>query len=57
MPFKTTADMAEKIGILGMIVDAKDEAAANFYKRFGFKQLVASSNRLVLPLKAISSLV
>lgn len=55
--FKTTAEMAEKIGILGMVVDAKDEQAANFYEKFGFKRLSASTNRLVLPLSALASLI
>jgi len=55
--FKITMDAAEKVGISGMVVDAKDEQAANFYEKFGFKRLIASPNRLVLPLKAISSLV
>lgn len=43
--FKTTLEAAEKIGIFGMIVDAKDERAASFYERFGFKRLNASKNR------------
>lgn len=47
--FSITKDAAEKIGTLGMIVDAKDEKAAGFYERFGFKRLTASPNRLVLP--------
>lgn len=55
--FKITAEMAEKIGILGMVVDAKDEQAANFYEKFGFKRLSASTNRLVLPLSALASLI
>jgi ribosomal protein S18 acetylase RimI-like enzyme len=55
--FKTTVEAAEKIGIFGMIVDAKDERAAGFYERFGFKRLSASKNRLVLPFSAIKKLV
>ena len=55
--FKTTLDMAKKIGILGMVVDAKDETAARFYEKFGFKRLSASSNRLVLPLSALAPLL
>jgi predicted N-acetyltransferase YhbS len=55
--FKTTIDAADKIGIFGMIVDAKDERAACFYERFGFKRLTASKNRLVLPFSAIKKLV
>ncbi|WP_446810785.1 GNAT family N-acetyltransferase [Methylomonas sp. 2BW1-5-20] len=55
--FKITVEAAEKIGIFGMIVDAKDERAAGFYQRFGFKRLSTSKNRLVLPFSAIKKLV
>ena len=55
--FKTTLDAAEKVGILGMVVDAKDETAASFYDGFGFKRLRVSKNRLVLPLSVMESLV
>ena len=51
--FKTTAEAAEKIGIFGMIVDAKHEQAVCFYEKFGFKCLSATKNRLVLPFSAI----
>ena len=53
--FKQTKVLAEKVGILGMIVDAKDEQSACFYEKFGFRRLSASPHRLVLPLSAISS--
>ncbi|WP_150047602.1 GNAT family N-acetyltransferase [Methylomonas rhizoryzae] len=55
--FKTTVEAAEKIGIFGMIVDAKDERAAGFYEHFGFKRLNASKNRLVLPFSAIKKAI
>jgi ribosomal protein S18 acetylase RimI-like enzyme len=55
--FKTTAATAEKIGILGMIVDAKDEKATGFYEKFGFKSLSANKNRLALPFSAMKSLL
>jgi ribosomal protein S18 acetylase RimI-like enzyme len=55
--FKITAEAAEKIGTLGMIVDAKDEKAAGFYEKFGFKALSASKNRLVLSYAAMKSLL
>jgi len=55
--FKTTLDAAEKVGILGMVVDAKDETAAGFYEGFGFKRLRESKNRLVLPISVMESLV
>jgi len=55
--FKITTAAAENIGISGMVVDAKDETAANFYAKFGFKRLLTASNRLVLPLSAIKPLL
>ena len=55
--FSITAEAAEKIGTLGMIVDAKDEKAAGFYQKFGFQPLSASKNRLVLPFSAMKSLL
>lgn len=55
--FKTTQSAAEKIGILGMIVDAKDEKAASYYEGFGFKRLNGTKNRLMLPLSAMEGLM
>lgn len=51
--FKTSAKIAEKIGILGIIVDAKDEAIVDFYEKFGFKRLAKTRNRLVLPFSGV----
>ncbi|SJM89862.1 Acetyltransferase [Crenothrix polyspora] len=55
--FKTTIETAEKVGIQGIIVDAKDENAARFYQKFGFIPLSMTKNRLVLPFVAIKSLI
>lgn len=55
--FKATLSAAEKIGILGMIVDAKDEKAASYYEGFGFTRLTATENRLMLPLSVMESLM
>jgi len=55
--FATTMEAAEKVGIMGMIVDAKDENAALFYQGFGFKRLAFTKNRLVLPLTALAKLI
>ena len=51
--FENTKHAADKIGILSMLVDAKDENAAAFYEGFGFRRLVATNNRLVLPISAM----
>ena len=55
--FKITPSAAEKVGILGMIVEAKDETAVAFYEGFGFKRLQRSRNKLVLPLSVMKALV
>jgi ribosomal protein S18 acetylase RimI-like enzyme len=55
--FSITKDAAEKIGTLGIIVDAKDDLAACFYEKFGFKLLSASKNRLMLPFSAMNNLL
>lgn len=55
--FQTTAEIAEKVGIQGIIVDAKDEKAALFYEKFGFKRLKGYKNRLMLPFSAIKNLL
>jgi GNAT superfamily N-acetyltransferase len=48
--FKTTKNVAGSVGILGMIVDAKDEKAAAFYRRFRFRSIEGNRSRLVLPI-------
>lgn len=40
------------LAVAGMIVDAKDETAASFYRHFGFTDLPGQSGRLLLPAKA-----
>jgi ribosomal protein S18 acetylase RimI-like enzyme len=55
--FKTTRAAAQQIGILGMIVDAKDEKAAAFYEGFGFRRLAGTQNRLALPISAMDKLL
>ena len=55
--FKITLEAAEKVGILGMVVDAKNEKAVSFYEGFGFKRLQNFTNRLVLPLSVMKTLV
>lgn len=55
--FAITRSAAGQIGILGMIVDAKDERAADFYQRFGFRRLSGAALRLVLPITAMDRLL
>jgi len=55
--FATTRATAKAVGILGLIVEAKDKPAAAFYKGFGFCPLEGSVNRLVLPITAMDQLL
>lgn len=55
--FKTTIHASETIGVMGMIVDAKNERAVSFYEGFGFIRLVGTRNRLALPLSVIKNLL
>lgn len=41
------------LAVAGIVVDAKDEAAAAFYRHFGFLPLPGQANRLLLPAKAL----
>ena len=54
--FRRTRDVAQQVGVFGMIVEAKDDMAARFYEGFGFKRLSSSAQRLVLPMTAINPL-
>jgi len=55
--FSVTKEAAEKIGTLGIIVDAIDEKAACFYEKFGFQPLSSNKKRLVLTFSAMKSLL
>lgn len=49
------AASATQIGIAGLFVDAKDDQAATFYRRFGFVPLPSDARRLFLPLSTLLS--
>jgi GNAT superfamily N-acetyltransferase len=51
------ASLSEQLGIAGLFVDAKDVAAAAFYRKFGFSSLISNPLRLFLPLGSIVRLV
>ncbi|WP_031431423.1 GNAT family N-acetyltransferase [Methylomicrobium agile] len=55
--FKTTAEAAEKVGILGIVVEAKDDRAVSYYEKFGFIRLIVTPNLLVLPFSAMKPLL
>ncbi len=50
-------DLAEKLGIHAVVVDALDAQAKTFYERFGFKTLIDGEMRLFLPLSTIRSAI
>jgi len=43
----------EHVGVHALFVDAKDERAANFYRKYGFRSLPTDSLKLVLPLPGL----
>ncbi|HAK98467.1 MAG TPA: N-acetyltransferase [Rhodobiaceae bacterium] len=55
--FKKTASIAEDAGILGIVVEAKDDKAASFYNGIGFLPLEATPQRMVLTIQTINSLL
>ena len=51
------ARVAELAGGIGLFVDAKDEAAASFYTRFGFEPTPSSPLTLFMPTETIRQFV
>lgn len=47
---------AKIVGIYAVVVDAIDEAAKNFYLKYGFNELTDDQHHLYLPIKAIERL-
>jgi predicted GNAT family N-acyltransferase len=50
---KQALDHRQRIASMAVVVDAKDEAAANFYREYGFVGLPHHPNRLFLPMKTV----
>lgn len=48
-----TMESSRHIGVYGVQVDAKDEAARTFYQKYGFVRLLDAPDSLFLPLKTI----
>lgn len=53
---RRSLEVADEIASTAVIVDAKDAAAAAFYKHFGFIQLQRQPARLFLPMKTVAGL-
>lgn len=47
---------SQRIASMAVVVDAKDEPAKAFYKKYGFLELPDHPNRLFLPLKTIAQM-
>ena len=50
---KRTIAVSDDIAIYAMVVDAINQEAESFYKRYGFTPLAYGSGRLFLPLKSL----
>ena len=49
-------DSSKQVASAGIIVDAKDESAATFYRKYGFIQLPKAEKRLFLPMGTVEQL-
>jgi len=49
-------ESSRRVATAMVVVDAKDEAARNFYLRYGFVSLESQPNRLLYPMKTIEKL-
>lgn len=47
---KRCALVSHQVGVYGLVVDAKDDAAKAFYERFGFTEIASQPLRLFLPM-------
>ena len=53
---KRSLDQSKVMGVFALFVDAKDDNAADFYRRYDFIPLPTHPLRLFLPMKTISEL-
>ncbi|MEN9680308.1 MAG: hypothetical protein RLZZ627_201, partial [Pseudomonadota bacterium] len=47
-------DLSDEIGMVGVIVNAKNDTAKQFYERFEFDQLTDSPLTLWIPISALT---
>ncbi len=52
-----TSIIAEQAGVIGLFIDAKNDAARTFYEHYGFVAIPDPSLQLFLPIKTIRSTV
>lgn len=55
--FSSVLNIADKMGVFAVVVDAKNEGAKNFYKNYGFSELQDSGLSLFLPVTTIKSAI
>lgn len=48
---------ADQIAAMAMVVDAKDESAASFYRHYGLIPLQAQPGRLFVPMRSAAQLL
>lgn len=46
-----------KIAAMAVVVDAKDDAAASFYRHFNFQPLQRDARRMYLPMKTVAAIL
>ena len=49
-------ELSRQVASAGVIVDAKDDSAVSFYKKYGFLELPTVKRRLFLPMGTIERL-
>jgi GNAT superfamily N-acetyltransferase len=54
---RKTVESADRIGVCGLIVDAKDESTALFYQHFGFVSVESEPLLLFLPIQTLRKIV
>lgn len=53
---KRSLTISQQIGIMAVIVDAKDSAAVDFYKHYGFIEFLDNQLKLFIPISTIKQL-
>jgi GNAT superfamily N-acetyltransferase len=53
---KRSADISDQIGIIAIVVDAKDENASDFYKNYGFIECPENNRKLFLTMQTVKQL-
>ena len=48
-------EVSQRVASAGVMVDAKDESSAQFYRKYGFLDLLTIERRLFLPMKTIAT--